>query len=98
MPGTTKESNVDVLIVGAGPAGYMAATWMARAGVNARIIDKRGNKIFAGQADGLQVCKIIIINFDKNDFLIFFFFYSNLLFNSAELWKFFNLLDSEIEQ
>ena len=57
-----KESNVDVLIIGAGPAGYMAATWFARTGVNARIIDKRGNKIFAGQADGLQVSNKYIHN------------------------------------
>jgi phenol 2-monooxygenase len=45
---------VDVLIIGAGPAGYMAATWLARTGVNARIIDKRSSRVFAGQADGLQ--------------------------------------------
>ena len=32
----------------------MAATWMARLGVKTRIIDKRGSKIFNGQADGLQ--------------------------------------------
>lgn len=49
-----KESNVDVLIVGAGPAGHMAATWFARTGVNARIIDKRSAVQFVGQADGLQ--------------------------------------------
>ncbi|KAK9449445.1 FAD binding domain-containing protein [Limtongia smithiae] len=49
-----KESNVDVLIVGAGPAGLMAANWFARTGVNYRIIDKRSSEIFAGQADGLQ--------------------------------------------
>jgi phenol 2-monooxygenase len=49
-----KHSYVDVLIVGAGPAGHMAATWFARTGVKARIIDKRSEKQFAGQADGLQ--------------------------------------------
>lgn len=49
-----KESKVDVLIIGAGPAGYMAANWMARTGVNCRIIDKRSTRVFAGQADGLQ--------------------------------------------
>lgn len=54
MPSAIKESNVDVLIIGAGPAGYMAANWFARMGVNARIIDKRSGKLFAGQADGLQ--------------------------------------------
>lgn len=41
-------SKVDVLIIGAGPAGLMAATWMARCGINARVIDKRGTKIFTG--------------------------------------------------
>ncbi|KAA8915395.1 hypothetical protein TRICI_002473 [Trichomonascus ciferrii] len=50
----TKESNTDVLIIGAGPAGHMAGTWFARMGINARIIDKRSEKLFIGQADGLQ--------------------------------------------
>ncbi|KAN0089908.1 FAD binding domain protein [Hyaloscypha variabilis] len=59
-------SSVDVLIVGAGPAGLMAATWFARYGVNARIIDKRGTKIFNGQADGLQ-CRTLEI-FDSFGF------------------------------
>ncbi|KAE9973988.1 hypothetical protein BLS_003308 [Venturia inaequalis] len=68
MPGTTapEESEVDVLIIGAGPAGLMAATWMARLGVSCRIVDKRGTKIFAGQADGLQ-CRSLEI-FDSFGF------------------------------
>lgn len=37
----TKESMVDVLIIGAGPAGLMAANALNRAGVSVRIIDKR---------------------------------------------------------
>ena len=45
-------SQVDVLIVGAGPAGLMMALWMARLGINARIVDKRTGKVFSGQADG----------------------------------------------
>lgn len=49
-----KESTTDVLIIGAGPAGLMTATWLARAGIPFRIIDKRSAKIFAGQADGLE--------------------------------------------
>ncbi|KAK3326928.1 FAD binding domain-containing protein [Cercophora scortea] len=55
-PTTTpaKESKVDVLIVGAGPAGYMAALWFARLGIKTKIIDKRSTQIFTGQADGLQ--------------------------------------------
>ncbi|KAH6673354.1 FAD binding domain protein [Halenospora varia] len=59
-------SEVDVLIVGAGPAGLMAATWMARCGIKARIVDKRGSKIYAGQADGLQ-CRTLEI-FDSFGF------------------------------
>ncbi|PVH81063.1 hypothetical protein DL98DRAFT_560028 [Cadophora sp. DSE1049] len=59
-------SEVDVLIVGAGPAGLMAATWMARCGIKTRIVDKRGAKIFNGQADGLQ-CRTLEI-FDSFGF------------------------------
>ncbi|KAL1621292.1 hypothetical protein SLS56_009286 [Neofusicoccum ribis] len=39
---------------------------MARCGINARIVDKRGTKIFAGQADGLQ-CRSLEI-FDSFGF------------------------------
>ncbi|KAI9896356.1 hypothetical protein N3K66_008528 [Trichothecium roseum] len=60
------ESNVDVLIIGAGPAGLMAAAWMAHCGVKARIVDKRNAKIFCGQADGLQ-CRSLEI-FDSLGF------------------------------
>ncbi|KAJ5188266.1 Monooxygenase FAD-binding [Penicillium cf. griseofulvum] len=48
------QSKTDVLIIGAGPSGLMAAYWMARYGVNARIIDKRNTKVFLGHADGLR--------------------------------------------
>ncbi|KAI0117440.1 putative phenol 2-monooxygenase [Daldinia grandis] len=64
--GHMPESNVDVLIIGAGPAGLMAACWMAHCGVTTRIIDKRGTKIFCGQADGLQ-CRSLEI-FDSLGF------------------------------
>ena len=37
----TKETTVDVLIIGAGPAGLMAANALARAGVSVRVVDKR---------------------------------------------------------
>ena len=36
-----KTSQVDVLIVGAGPAGLMACNALARAGINVRIIDQK---------------------------------------------------------
>ena len=49
-----KETNVDVLIIGAGPAGIMAANALSKAGVDVRIIDKRPKKVAAGQADGIQ--------------------------------------------
>lgn len=49
--GHKAESHVDVLIVGAGPAGLMMAEWMAKCGINARIVDKRGTKVsFANSA------------------------------------------------
>jgi phenol 2-monooxygenase len=32
----------------------MAAYWMARCGVKARVIDKRSTKVFVGHADGLR--------------------------------------------
>ncbi len=34
-----KESSVDLLIIGAGPAGLMAAVWATRYGISYRIID-----------------------------------------------------------
>ncbi|RPD53360.1 hypothetical protein L227DRAFT_399930 [Lentinus tigrinus ALCF2SS1-6] len=51
---SAKESEVDVLIIGAGPAGLMCANALAMAGVNVRIVDQRPAKIAAGQADGIQ--------------------------------------------
>ncbi|OQD61301.1 hypothetical protein PENPOL_c017G10465 [Penicillium polonicum] len=52
--GKYAHSQTDVLIIGAGPSGLMAAYWMARCGVNARIIDNRDTKVFLGHADGLR--------------------------------------------
>lgn len=40
----------------------MCATWMAHCGIKARVIDKRGTKIFAGQADGLQCRSLEIMD------------------------------------
>lgn len=45
---------VDVLIIGAGPAGLMAANALSSFGINIRIIDQRPESIPAGQADGIQ--------------------------------------------
>ncbi|KAK0366820.1 hypothetical protein LTR02_005752 [Friedmanniomyces endolithicus] len=60
------ESYTDVLIIGAGPAGLMMATWLAKCGIKTRIVDKRGTKVFNGQADGLQ-CRTLEI-FDSLGF------------------------------
>ncbi|KAI0364365.1 hypothetical protein BV20DRAFT_956369 [Pilatotrama ljubarskyi] len=49
-----KESEVDVLVIGAGPTGVMCANALAMAGVNVRIIDQRPANVAAGQADGIQ--------------------------------------------
>ncbi|KAF3921252.1 hypothetical protein ABW21_db0205835 [Orbilia brochopaga] len=53
-------SEVDVLIVGAGPAGLMLATWLSHLNIRARVIDKRSSKIMTGQADGFQ-CRTLEI-------------------------------------
>lgn len=42
------------------------ATWLAKCGINCRVVDKRGTKIFNGQADGLQ-CRTLEI-FDSLGF------------------------------
>lgn len=44
---TRPTTHVDVLIVGAGPAGLMLANWMSRCGIKTRVVDKRGTKVFS---------------------------------------------------
>ncbi|KAL8850998.1 MAG: hypothetical protein Q9221_004081 [Calogaya cf. arnoldii] len=53
-PVTTTESQCDLLIIGAGPSGLMAALWASRYGIKCRIIDRRPTEITKGQADGIQ--------------------------------------------
>ncbi|KAJ1025137.1 hypothetical protein NDA16_002643 [Ustilago loliicola] len=62
--GAIKDSYCDVLIIGAGPAGLLAANWLAVQGLgpSVRIIDKRSDKIFNGQADGLQCRSLEILH------------------------------------
>ncbi|KAG9313169.1 putative monooxygenase [Chiua virens] len=50
----TPENHVDVLIIGAGPAGLMCANALVTAGVNVKIIDKLATRVTVGQADGVQ--------------------------------------------
>ncbi|KAH9893338.1 FAD binding domain-containing protein [Cubamyces lactineus] len=56
-----QESTVDVLIIGAGPAGLMCANALSRAGVQVRIIDKRASAVRAGHADGIHSRTVEII-------------------------------------
>jgi phenol 2-monooxygenase (NADPH) len=63
---TPPQSEVDVLIVGAGPAGLMLALWMSRLGIKTRIVDKRTDKIFSGQADGcVQMSNRVLLTVGK---------------------------------
>ncbi|PYH95246.1 2-polyprenyl-6-methoxyphenol hydroxylase [Aspergillus ellipticus CBS 707.79] len=52
----------DVVIVGAGPAGLMAATWMARTGIKTLLIEKKPGRTLAGHADGLESRTFEILN------------------------------------
>lgn len=63
MPSIDDNSaQVDVLIIGAGPAGLMMAEWLAKYGIHARIVDKRNTKVFNGQADGLSPRSLKILD------------------------------------
>ncbi|RFU79183.1 fad binding domain-containing [Trichoderma arundinaceum] len=57
---TAAASKVDVLIIGAGPAGLMLSLWMAKLGIKTRVVDKRTGKVVSGQADGFQ-CRTLEI-------------------------------------
>ncbi|KAK7426894.1 hypothetical protein QQZ08_006640 [Neonectria magnoliae] len=51
---------VDVLICGSGSAGLCAAVWLARCGINYRILERRPGPLQNGQADGVQ-CRTVEI-------------------------------------
>ncbi|KDE02578.1 hypothetical protein MVLG_06861 [Microbotryum lychnidis-dioicae p1A1 Lamole] len=53
-----KPAHLNVLIIGAGPAGLMLATWLSKLKNSTRIVDKRNTKAFTGQADEFQ-CRTI---------------------------------------
>jgi len=52
---TELPDEMDVLVVGTGPAGMLLAAQLSRfPDVNARIIEQRGGRLEVGQADGIQ--------------------------------------------
>ncbi|KAI0352095.1 hypothetical protein OH77DRAFT_1561952 [Trametes cingulata] len=57
-PTTGQNTFVDVLVIGAGPAGLMCANALAREGISVRIVDQRQFSVKAGQADGIH-CRTI---------------------------------------
>lgn len=48
----TKQPHLDVLIVGAGPAGMIASMNLSEHGISHRIIDRRDTRTLNGRADG----------------------------------------------
>lgn len=56
----TETSEVDLLIIGAGPAGLMAAAWASRCKLKTKIIDEKDARVRTGQADGLH-CRTLEI-------------------------------------
>ncbi|KAL1941310.1 hypothetical protein VTO73DRAFT_7522 [Trametes versicolor] len=54
-------SKVDVLVIGAGPAGLMCANALLQAGISVRIVDKRAEGVQAGHADGMHARTLEIL-------------------------------------
>ncbi|KAK1995032.1 FAD binding domain-containing protein [Colletotrichum falcatum] len=55
------EEYCDVLICGSGSAGLCAAVWLARAGIDFKILERRDGMLVQGQADGVQVRTVEIL-------------------------------------
>ena len=51
-------TQTDVIICGSGSAGLCAAVWLARLGIDFRILEKRDGPLRTGQADGIQ-CRTV---------------------------------------
>ena len=47
-------SYTNLLIIGDGPAGLMAAAWASRYNASARVLDKKSARVSRGHADALQ--------------------------------------------
>lgn len=53
---------VDLLIIGAGPAGLMTALWASEFKIRARIVDIKSDRVQRGQADGLHARTLEILD------------------------------------
>lgn len=49
-----RDSYTDLLIIGAGPAGLMAACWASQYAITTRLIDLKSERTAAGHADGIN--------------------------------------------
>ncbi|KAB8217751.1 FAD binding domain-containing protein [Aspergillus novoparasiticus] len=49
-----RDSYTDLLIIGAGPAGLMAACWASQYAIKTRLIDQKSERTAAGHADGIN--------------------------------------------
>ncbi|KAL4868383.1 hypothetical protein BDV12DRAFT_209214 [Aspergillus spectabilis] len=49
-----RASKTDLLIIGAGPAGLMAACWASQYGMSTRLIDAKAHRTETGHADGIH--------------------------------------------
>ncbi|KAJ6111278.1 hypothetical protein N7486_003513 [Penicillium sp. IBT 16267x] len=55
-------SYIDLLIIGAGPAGLTAACWAAQYKMSTRIIDQKAGRTETGHADGIQSRSLEILD------------------------------------
>ncbi|KAF7595400.1 hypothetical protein BBP40_006395 [Aspergillus hancockii] len=66
-----RNAYTDLLIIGAGPAGLMAACWASQYPIKTRIIDKKSGRTPTGHADGINSRTMEILDsFGVADFIL----------------------------